>query len=470
MKKRRDPKATDKPEPTDKLEAAELELEDAIVDAATEIAPETVSEPTSESTLTPELEMPAETEAAPVVDDALAPDEVQHDSTTFTEPLHDHHGPDDLAEEPGHRTLAATALMILVGVIFISSLTLWAAPKLAPHVPAGVAQYLMPGQLDTEGRLTALDDALAAGTAKSDAAAATLRAEVAALSGRLDAAADSGQTDATVAAAQSATDAAASLTARLEVIEAELTALRDEFGAVSSALADAGTSDSPTSPEIAAAVAALDARLDNLATSVTTGTAALSARLDAVESSAATALDVQKEALGEASTAIHEARFQATIDLLASRLTGGLPYDEKLNELAELTGAAPPKTLSASADTGLATAATLEASFGRHAQAAVAADVQASAGDGSGMQALGWLRAQVTGRPTEEQQGNSVGAITSRIAARVEEGNLAEALAEAETLPAHAQAGMGDWLAQLRARVAADTALADWRTQIGVGG
>jgi hypothetical protein len=466
MKKRRDPKATDKPEPTDELEAAELELEDAIGDAATEIAPET----DSESTLTPKLEMPSETETAPVVEDAQTPDEVQHDTTTFTEPLHDHHGPDDLAEEPGHRTLAATALMTLVGVIFISSLTIWAAPKLAPHVPAGVAQYLMPGQLDTESRLTTLDDALATVAEESDAAAATLRAEVAALSGRLDAAADRGQTDAAVAAAQSAIDAAASLTARLEVIEAELTALRDEFGAVSSALADAGTGESPASPEIAAAVAALDARLDNLATSVTNGNEALSARIEAVESSATAALDVQKEALGEASTAIHEARLQAAIDLLASRLTSGLPFGEKLNELAELTGAAPPKTLSASADTGLATAATLEASFGRHAQAAVAADVKASAGDGSGMQALGWLRAQVIGRPTEEQPGDSVGAITSRIAARVEEGNLAEALGEAETLPAHAQAGLGDWLARLRARVAADTALADWRTQIGVGG
>jgi hypothetical protein len=86
------------------------------------------------------------------------------------------------------------------------------------------------------------------------------------------------------------------------------------------------------------------------------------------------------------------------------------------------------------------------------------------------MRALGWLRSQVAGRPTTEQPGDSVGAITSRIAARVGEGNLTAALAGVETLPAHAQAGLGGWLDQLRARVAADRALADWRAQIGAGG
>ena len=122
------------------------------------------------------------------------------------------------------------------------------------------------------------------------------------------------------------------------------------------------------------------------------------------------------------------------------------------------------------ASAGLASATVLEASFSRYAQAAVAADVQANAGDGRSLQALGWLRAQVTGRPTAEQEGDGVAAITSRIAARVAEGKLTAALDEAEALPEHSQAGLGPWLDQLRGRVAADTALFDWRTQIGIGG
>ncbi|HUV32150.1 MAG TPA: hypothetical protein VMW31_01155 [Devosiaceae bacterium] len=469
MKKRKDPQPTDQKKLT---ELESLEPEDVIAGIRSELMPETGSDRGDEviSNFEPEGPAEADSEAEPVVEETLILDDPQLDGRRFDEPRHDDHALDDVTDEPGHRTLAATALMVLVGVIVVAGLALWVAPKLAPHLPASVAQYLLPGQIDTESRLADLDNALAAGTAKTDAAIAALNAEIAALSGRLDAAADSGQTEAATAASQAAADAAASVAARIDTIEAKLAALRDEFSAVSSALADAGTGDSPASPEIAAAVAALGARLDNLATSVDADSTALAARLDAVESSAAAARDVQSEALGEASSAIRQARLQATIDVLASRLAGGLPYGEKLNELAELTGAAPPSLLSAAANTGLATAAALEASFGRHAQAAVAADVQASAGDGSGTQALGWLRAQFAGRPTTEQPGDSVGAITSRIAARVAEGNLAEALTEADTLPAHAQTGLGGWLDQLRARVAADTALADWRAQIGAGG
>ena len=122
------------------------------------------------------------------------------------------------------------------------------------------------------------------------------------------------------------------------------------------------------------------------------------------------------------------------------------------------------------ASAGLAGTTELEANFARHAQAAISADVQASAGDAQSLRALGWLRAQIAGRPTIEQEGDGVGAITSRISARVAEGKLAEALTEAETLPDHSQAGLGPWLYQLRARVDADAALVDWRTQIGVGG
>jgi hypothetical protein len=476
MEKHQDPKTTDPNEPVSEDAAGEARPETG-PEAGPETGPETGPEPDHSMASEAEPEGPAQTgiEVGTPIDDAVVVDESGHDEPghdddRFGEPQHDYHAQDEAAEESGHRGLAATALTILVGVIVIAGLTLWAAPRLAPHVPAGVARYLLPGQIDTESRLTGLDAALAAGAAKSDAAIAELNAEIAALSGRLDAAADSGQTEAALAAARSAADVATALAARIDTIEAELASLRDEFGAVSGALADADTGNSPASPELAATVAALGARLDNLAASAAADTAALASRLDAVELGAAAAREVQNEALGEASSAIRQARLQAAIDLLTSQLTSGQPYGEKLNELAELTGSAPPDALSAAAETGLATAATLEASFGRHAQAAIAADVRASAGDGTGMRALGWLRSQVAGRPTTEQPGDSVGAITSRIAARVGEGNLTAALAGVETLPAHAQAGLGGWLDQLRARVAADRALADWRAQIGAGG
>ncbi len=489
MRKPKDPKNIEKTTPAE--QASENDGDETPSKTETETKLET----------RPESEPEPGTEAA----DALAPDPAPHDEPAHDEPAPEELPPEDLAhdEEHGHRSLAATALMVLLGIIFIASLTLWAAPKLAPHLPEGVARYLVPGQIDTERRLAGLDDAVTAEAARFDTAIAALNTGITALGARLDAAAEArqgeaGRTDADIAAARSAADAAADATAnaaagaaadaallaaRLDAVEAGLAALGDEFGAVSTALADAGTGEGVTSPEIAAAIAALGARLDSLAASVGDGTAtqmleaalearidALASRLDAVEANAADARDVQSEALDEVSSAIRQARLQAAIGLLASRLTGGLPYGAKLDEIAALTGTAPPPRLVAGAGTGLATAAALEASFGRHAQAAVAADVQASAGEGTGLQALGWLRAQVAGRPVAEVEGDSVGAITSRIAARVGEGKLAEALVEAETLPEHAQAGLGRWLDQLRARVAADIALADWRARIGADG
>ncbi len=476
------------------MKPAEPAAEDDGGETSPEAKPKT--EPEAKPKAEPEAKPKAEPEAQaePVAAGALAQNAAPHDDLPHDEPAPEGLPPEDHArdEEHEHRSLAATALMVLIGIIFIASLTLWAAPKLAPNLPAGVAKYLLPGQIDTEGRLAGLDNAVAAATAKSDAAIAALNAEIAALGTRLDAAAearqgDASQTESAIAAAQSAADAAAdsvaadaaSLGARLDAIEAGLASLSDEFGAVSTALADAGTGEGATPPKIAAAIAALGARLDSLAASVEGGPtaealeariAALATRLDAVESSAADARDVQSEALDEASSAIRQARLQAAVDVLASRLTGGLPYAAKLDEIAALASIAPPAPLAAGAATGLTTAAALEVSFGRHAQAAVAADVQASAGEGTGLQALGWLRAQVAGRPVAEIEGDSVGAVISRIAARVEEGKLTEALAEAEALPEHAQAGLGRWLDQLHARVAADAALADWRTQIGAGG
>ncbi len=464
--------------------------EPAAEDDGGETSPE--AKPKTEPEAKPKAE--PEAQAEPVAAGALAQNEAPHDDLPHDKPAPEDLPPEDHArdEEHEHRSLAATVLMVLIGIIFIASLTLWAAPKLAPNLPAGVAKYLLPGQIDTEGRLVGLDNAVAAATAKSDAAIAALNAEIAALGTRLDAAAearqgDASQTESAIAAAQSAADAAAadaaSLAARLDAVEAGLASLSDEFGAVSTALADAGAGEGATPPEIAAAIAALGARLDSLAASVEGGTtaealkaaleariAALATRLDAVESSAADARDVQSEALDEASSAIRQARLQAAVDVLASRLTGGLPYAAKLDEIAALASIAPPAPLAAGAATGLTTAAALEVSFGRHAQAAVAADVQASAGEGTGLQALGWLRAQVAGRPVAEIEGDRVGAVISRIAARVEEGKLTEALAEAEALPEHAQAGLGRWLDQLHARVAADAALADWRAQIGASG
>jgi len=405
------------------------------------------------------------------------------------EHLSDH--ADQIDEHHGHRSLAATSLMILIGVLVIAAGTLWAAPKFAPHLPAGIGRYLMPGEADFQARLDEVSKAAAASAQKASGEVASMRSEIAALNARLDAAeaaqSESATERETTAAALSelgvvsnaAVDEAKHVAGRLDGLAAEVEALKAEFKAMSDALAAAGTGGDGASPEVAATVAALGARVDKLSQSVQKGPdtsaieaqlSALAGRLDSVESSAAAARDVQKTALGEVSTAIHQSNLRAAVATLSSRLASGEPYAAPLDEIAKLTGTQAPESLSAGAETGLTSVSALAASFGAYAQAAVAADVRAGAGGDTGSRVLAWLQSQVASRPISEQAGSDVGAVTSRIAARIGEGAAAEALAEAESLPTHAKDGLGPWLGQLRARVAADAALAGWLEQIGAAG
>jgi len=425
--------------------------------------------------------------------------EVNRDEEPFDEPRAEalepqpieDHGPDDHHDEPHGRSLAATALMALVGAIVVIAGTLWAAPRVAPHLPAGIAQYLMPGQIETTAEIGALRQALTEATGRTDALIAALEQRVAGTeaglgdaAARLDALPDPQATAASASEALAASGAArsdaAGLGRRVDAFETELIGLRESLAAVNATLIGAAGGDRTVAPaELAAAVAALNTRLDSLASAVANRSdlaamderiTAVGDRLDTLEAGAAAARSVQEQALGAVSTAIREASLRSAVASLSGQLEAGQPYAGPLAEVAALAGSAPPQALAEGADAGLATAALLGASFGPRAQAAIAADVQAGSGEGTGSQVLGWLRAQVTGRPVSEQEGDSVGAVTSRIAARVGEGALGAALAEAEALPVHAQSALGSWLDQLRARVAAEAALGAWLTEIGANG
>ncbi len=389
----------------------------------------------------------------------------------------EHVAAEDAHAEHGGRSLAATALMALVGVLVISGLALWAAPKLAPHVPAAVGKYLMPGQADLESRLAAMDQALAEAGSRAAADAGALSGQIAELAQRVAAAETAGAEALTVA--EAASGAASALAERLTAVESENAALRAEQAAVSTALSEAASGAGAGSPELAAAMAALSERIEKLSARVEQrqGSADFDARIDgllkrieAAEATAAAARSAQDETLGEVSSAIREASLRAALAALSGRVAGGGPYAAQLGDVAALAGTPAPEALVLGAESGLATAATLAAAFPPAAQAAVRADVQAQSGGGISAQVFGWLRAQVTGRPTSEQAGDSVGAIVSRVGARIEDGDLDMALAEAETLPDHSQAAMGDWLVRLRGTVAAQAALESWLAEIGAGG
>lgn len=447
-------------------DVAKDEWEDLLAAAREEARADSAGEPATEAA----DDLTIETEIAGTEKDGTDHPGI-HDDLHFPHAADQH---SDHHDDHGHRSFAATALTYLVGVIVVASATLWAAPKVAPHVPASIGQYLMPGQLQTGAEIETLRQQLAEQAAQSEARMAELQTRLDAAAARLDALPDpeaaAGNSAEALKLAQDAGAQVAALKTQADSNAAELAGLRDSVSAVNAVLSGANGTAAPA--ELAAAVAGINARIENLSQSAATrpDLDAVSARIDALEANAAAAGEAQSKALGEVSTAIRQASLRSAVAALTSHLEGGRPYEAPLNEIVALTGSEAPAALTGAAAGGLSTPASLDASFGPRAQAAVSADVQARAGEGASSQVMGWLRAQVTGRPTFEQAGDDVGAITSRIAARLREGALAEALAEAETLPQPSQEALGPWLDRLRARVEAGAALSTWLTEIGANG
>ncbi len=381
---------------------------------------------------------------------------------------------DQVVEERSHRTLYATMFYVLLGIVVVAGLTLWGAPKIAPHVPGFIAQYLVPGQVETAERVTALEARLAEQAETTGPEVAALRDRLDSLESEIEGGTASAETEAEIAeAAEAAASDVSALADRVDSLESRLAGVREEVNAVSETLTGAGEGAAPA--ELAAAVNSLRSRVDQLA-GVVEGGPSTAELADRLESLGARVEELQgnvvaaQETESEVSSAIREARLQSAFDTLAGRIAAGQPYGAALSEITSLAETETPEALAASAETGLATTTELEASFGRHAQAAISANIRAANGDSAVGAALGWLRAQVAGRPVSEQEGDSVPAITSRIAARLEEGRLDAALAEAESLPEPAREALGGWLERLRARVEAEQALAAWRDQTAAKG
>ena len=210
-----------------------------------------------------------------------------------------------------------------------------------------------------------------------------------------------------------------------------------------------------TSADLAALGKELGARIDTLGERVT----AAEKDAEAAAAAATAAETASRSAEGKVETAILDASVRSAIAALTSRLQNGASFGGALSELERLTGVAAPAELTGIAENGVATTAALLRTFGRSAQAAISADIRAGADDEGVLgKASARLRSVVAGRPKNEQTGDDTGAVVSRIEARLRDGALAEALAEAGALSPAAKEAMSAWLDRLGARVAAESA------------
>jgi hypothetical protein len=371
------------------------------------------------------------------------------------------HDADD--DEPAGRSFASLALVALLLLLVGAALGIWAAPRIAPHLPAGmapVAAWMAPARPETETRLAALETDL-------DDGLGTLAARIEAVEAE---AADTAAVDARVAEAESRLDARLEeVTAAFEALSgaeggerlARLESALDGQAAALASLRDQ-LADVDGVEGVAAQVDVYEAELSGLRAEVRDlagQVGGLSGRLEEVAADAERQVEIARQQVSEIEAetvrTIGEAERQNALAQIRSALAAGAPYDEALARLEEDEAVAVPAGLADPAESGVATLATLRDRFPDAAHDAIRANIMARAGDGVIERARAFAEAQMASRSLTPQPGVDPDAVLSRMEEALRRDDLEAALAEAESLPSEAAAAMEPWLAAARARAAA---------------
>ncbi|WP_093119752.1 COG4223 family protein [Salinihabitans flavidus] len=158
-----------------------------------------------------------------------------------------------------------------------------------------------------------------------------------------------------------------------------------------------------------------------------------------------------------ARTSAQQALARAALTRVISALDSGGPYEAAVTDLRSSTGQDTPDALSAHADTGVATLASLQDTFPDLARRALAQARQA--GDGEDANPLAsFLRDQLGARSVTPREGSDPDAVLSRAESALRDGRLEQALEEIATLPEPARAVMADWIERAETRLAATQA------------
>jgi hypothetical protein len=382
-------------------------------------------------------------------------------------PTHEEHHEHEEHEEEGS-SFAARALTLLLVLIAGAGLGIWAAPRVAPMLPSGmepVADWLTPGRGEAEARIAALEERLNTGLTGVESRLAEMPAS-ADLESRIGAAvtAAEGRLDSEIAAVRQALEdsdgaQAAQSLARLETTlegqAAELASLKEQ---ISGAVGAAGEVSAETLSQIDVYRGEVEGLRAEMGT-VRDNVAALSARLQEVAAAANRQIETAQARVEEVETQaaqqLSAAQIAADLAQIRSAIAAGQPFAEPLDRLATQPGVTVPEGLAQAAPSGVATFAALRDGYPDAAHAAIRASIQASAGDGVLDRTRAFFQAQVASRSLEPREGVGTDAVLSRVEERLAQDDLEGAIAAAEALPSEAAAAMQDWLDAARTRAQA---------------
>lgn len=157
-----------------------------------------------------------------------------------------------------------------------------------------------------------------------------------------------------------------------------------------------------------------------------------------------------------AQLSIEEAKHIAAISAIEAAQNNGSDYSAALADLM----AAAPAGLYENAS-GIPTQAALEEGFVIPARDAIAASLAANVEDGSVSRVGGFLRDRLGLRSLTPQEGEDANAVLSRAEFALQEGRIADAIAEIATLPQDGQDLMAAWVSEATQRMTALAGLSE---------
>lgn len=247
----------------------------------------------------------------------------------------------------------------------------------------------------------------------------------------------------------------AALGTRIDATGSQMTGLTDRIAYLETLPLGEGGEGADNSAAVAAAVAQMQAALQEQEASLAEQQAANAAMAEQLAAAATAAEDRIAAAEARAEARVGAATAQAALGQLRIAVATGAPFASALSDVADGAAVDVPEALSAAAETGVSTLEELQSTFPAAARAALPIAIRDTAGEGTMNRVTAFLQSQVGGRSLEPQEGDSPDAVLSRAEAALRDGDLSGVVAELAALPEEAQSVMADWTSSAETRIAA---------------
>jgi hypothetical protein len=367
-----------------------------------------ITEPEQDDVANPELEEGIEPEQ-----DENDPENLDVEDDPNEEVVSEHLDEEEIEDE--HASLSSRILRVLLILAIGAGGALWAGPKIAPKLPAGlkpVADFLAP-QTDVSAQLATLEASFADRFAEIEANSQPqdLSAEIKPALAQLE-------------------NADKDLSAKLGSIQKSLSDLQAEMTTLNArqALSAEGGAVSDE------AIKQFEEKL-----------AAITSAQQKLNQSQSVAVEAKQDA----ETTLRIATATSALTQISDALASGRPFQDALDKLSSDADLAVPDALSNIASKGTASLSNLRKELPALARTALRSKTSTDASDTVLSNFTSFLKSQVGSRSLAPQEGDTLNAVLSRIEAALATGDLNAAVIEAAKIADPAKETMAGWTASL---------------------